>query len=359
MILRRFLVVTAILAASALPAHAQDPAASLPSFQAFGFADILYAASDRRIPDGFALGQVVGHLNGVLSNHLAFFGEMSATPRDNGFAVEVERMILRYDFNDLLKLSAGRFHSGISYWNTAFHHGLWLQTSIARPDLIRFGSTIVPVHFVGAMVEGTALPATLGLNYAAGIGNGRGDVISRAGDAGDTNASRAFTASAFVRPPAMRGLQIGAALYTDDVPRISDTGETDDISERIASAHFVLARGTPEIIAEYVRLWHAAPAGSYVGSNAGYVQAAWRLSESVGALKPYARWEHTDFSRDDPLFGDAGADYDAIIGGVRWDALAYAALKAEYRGEKFNGGPRLGTIVMQVSFALAGGSHGM
>jgi hypothetical protein len=157
----------------------------------------------------------------------------------------------------------------------------------------------------------------------------------------------------------MQGLQIGAAIYTDVVPRTGDTGQSDGVNERIASAHLVLARGTPEIIAEYVRLWHAAPAGSYVGSNAGYVQAAWRLPESARGLKPYARWERTDFSREDPLFGGAGADYDAIIGGVRWDVVAYAALKAEYRGEKFNGGGRLGTIVMQVSFALAGGSHGM
>jgi hypothetical protein len=199
----------------------------------------------------------------------------------------------------------------------------------------------------------------VGLNYAAGIGNGRGDIISRAGDAGDTNAHRTFTASTFIRPPAMQGLQIGAAIYTDVVPRTGDTGQSDGVNERIASAHLVLARGTPEIIAEYVRLWHAAPAGSYVGSNAGYVQAAWRLPESARGLKPYARWERTDFSREDPLFGGAGADYDAIIGGVRWDVVAYAALKAEYRGEKFNGGGRLGTIVMQVSFALAGGSHGM
>lgn len=356
--LRRLFVAVSLVAVCARPAPAQDPAVSTPSFQPFGFADIVYSATERGLPDGFSLGQVVGHLNGVLTNHLAFFGEASATARDNAFAIEIERLILRYDFNDLFKVSVGRFHSGISYWNTAFHHGLWLQTSIARPDLIRFGSQIVPVHFVGAMVEGTALPATVGLNYAAGIGNGRGAIISRAGDAGDTNAQRALTASAFVRPPAMRGLEVGAAVYSDEVQATGD-GAGPGIGERIASAHFVLTRGTPEIIAEYVRLWHAAPDASWVGSNAGYVQAAWRLPDDVGGLKPYARWERTDFSRDDPLFGTSGADYDAIVGGVRWDFAAYAALKAEYRGEKLNGGERLGTIAMQISVALAGGSHGM
>lgn len=355
--LRRLIAVTSLFAVCAPPAHAQDPAVSTPSFQPFGFADIVYSATERGLQDGFSLGQVVGHLNGVLNNHLALFGEASATARDNGFSVEVERLILRYDFNDLFKLSAGRFHSAISYWNTAFHHGLWLQASIARPELIRFGSQLVPVHFVGAMVEGTALPATIGLNYAAGIGNGRGDIISRAGDAGDTNAHRALTASVFVRPPAVRGLQVGAAVYTDEVASPTQPGAM--ISERIASTHFVLTRGTPEIIAEYVRLWHADPGASYVGNNAGYVQAAWRLPEELGALKPYARWERNDFSREDPLFGDSGQDYDAIVGGVRWDFVSYAALKAEYRGERMNGGERRATIAMQISVALAGGAHGM
>ena len=39
-----------------------------------------------------------------------------------------------FDKSDRLKVSFGRYHTPINYWNTAFHHGQWLQTTISRPD---------------------------------------------------------------------------------------------------------------------------------------------------------------------------------------------------------------------------------
>jgi hypothetical protein len=60
--------------------------------------------------------------------------------------------MVRYDFSDQFKISAGRFHTPIGYWNTAFHHGSWLQTSVARPEMIKFGSRFIPTHFVGLIV---------------------------------------------------------------------------------------------------------------------------------------------------------------------------------------------------------------
>ena len=77
-----------------------------------------------------------------------------ASPAAPGFNAEVERMILRFDHSDRLKVSFGRYHTPINYWNTAFHHGQWLQTTITRPEMIQFGGRFLPVHFVGALVEG-------------------------------------------------------------------------------------------------------------------------------------------------------------------------------------------------------------
>jgi hypothetical protein len=53
--------------------------------------------------------------------------------------------------------------------------------------MIQFGGRFLPVHFVGALLEGTVPAGGWNLGYKAGIGNGRGNVISRAGDAGDNN----------------------------------------------------------------------------------------------------------------------------------------------------------------------------
>ena len=100
-------------------------------------------------------------------------------------------MIIRFDQSDQLKVSFGRYHTPINYWNTAFHHGQWLQTTITRPEMIQFGGRFLPVHFVGALVEGAVPAGGWNLNYKAGVGNGRGTVISRGGDAGDNNGDRA------------------------------------------------------------------------------------------------------------------------------------------------------------------------
>src|SRR5204862_5228588 len=127
----------------------------------------------------------------ALSSRVNYFGEISfaaridagtGSPPAAGFNVEIERSIIRYDQSDMLKLSFGRYHTPINYWNTAYHHGSWLQTTISRPEMTQFGGSFIPVHFVGALAEGELPAGGLNLNYNAGVGNGRGAVISRGGD---------------------------------------------------------------------------------------------------------------------------------------------------------------------------------
>ena len=129
-----------------------------PTLHFRGFMDVNFAETDApESPDGFALGQFVAHLSSSLGHKVSFFGEMSFTAHDNTFTTEVERAIIRYDYNDHFKISAGRYHTPINYWNTAFHHGQWLQTTISRPEMIQFGGRLLPVHFVGALLEGAVL----------------------------------------------------------------------------------------------------------------------------------------------------------------------------------------------------------
>src|SRR5690606_38429719 len=135
---------------------------------------------------------------------------------------------------DALKLSVGRYHTPISYWNTAYHHGLWLQTSVARPELIQIGGFYLPVHFVGGLVEGTLAGPGATLNYELGAGNGRGMQLGRPGDAGDVNDETAVLGGLRLRPGFARGLQVGGSVYLD---RISTDVVAAD--ERIVSAHAV------------------------------------------------------------------------------------------------------------------------
>jgi hypothetical protein len=229
------LVVAALLTAAASDARAQEPqaepppesAAQYPSLHISGFADVNFSAQKRSEGTrGFSEGQFVLHLASALSPRANVFGELSFTPRTDagtgtppatGFNTEVERLIIRFDRSDQLKVSFGRYHTPINWWNTAYHHGQWLQTTISRPEMVQFGGRFIPVHFVGALVEGTVQASGWHVGYQGGVGNGRGSVISRGGDAGDTNARPAWLMNVFTRPDRFFALQIGGSLYFDRV----------------------------------------------------------------------------------------------------------------------------------------------
>lgn len=347
-------VVALLLLASAARAQGEGG----PTIHVMGFGDVNYLATEREIPGGFLLGQGVLHANAVLTDRLAFFGELSATARPTGFNLELERMILRYDFSDLFKLSLGRYHTPVSFWNVAYHHGLWLQTSVARPEMVKFGSRFLPVHFVGLLAEGG--PASpLGVGYAAGIGNGRHSNIARAGDAGDVNQHRAITLTLFLRPPALLGLQLGGSAYLDRAT--PETGP--EMDERILSAHLAREREDPEFLAEYARLTHdPTGGGESLTSDAYYLQLAYRLPGAAHAFKPYARLERLSGADADPLLAPVHTDYTAGIAGLRYDFAPFAALKAEYRNERFGAPERFHSLYLQASFVLpniAGGGGAM
>jgi hypothetical protein len=295
---------------------------------------------------------MVGHVIADIDDRFSFFGEVSLTARNSGYSIEVERAFLRYDFSDAFKVGAGRYHTPVGYWNTGFHHGSWLQTSVARPEMIKFGGRFIPTHFVGLMAEGS-FPATgIGFGYTAGVGNGRSTNVARAGDAGDINDRPAWVASVRSRPLAVSGLEIGASVYSDRLAAADST----PANETIYAVHAILDRDSPEIMAEYAHVQHtdAMGSGQSSGSDAYYVQVAYRLSGVLRAFKPYVRFESLDVPEDAFVFGPMDLGYDGAIFGVRWDVADFVALKAEYRLEEFEDSEQLHSFYAQASFVLTG-----
>ena len=326
-------------AQSAPPPHDdhQGSAREYPSFRLSGFGDVNFArAKHVEGPRGFFEGQLTLHMASELSSRATFFGEISFTPRTDagtgspaatGFNTEVERMILRFDHSDRLKVSFGRYHTPINYWNTAFHHGQWLQTSITRPEMIQFGGRVLPVHFVGSLVEGAVPAGGLNLNYKAGVGNGRGSVISRGGDAGDVNGHVAYLFNGFIKPDKLFGLQAGGAVYVDRVTLAS----TEEFDEQIITAHAVWQKETPEVVFEYAAVRHDnRQTGVVAWTPAFYIQVAHRLSVNKGLWKPYVRFEHIDVNKADVMFASVQS-LDSTTIGLRYDASQFAAIKGEYR----------------------------
>jgi hypothetical protein len=294
-----------------------------------GFTDFLFTATDDETAQpssGFREGQFVLHVNSSLSDRASFFAELSVSPRTNGFVMEVERTIFRYDYADAFKPSLGRYHTPVSFWNSAYHHGTWLQTSVDRPLAVKFGSNFVPIHFVGAMVDGRVFPGSVSLSYAGGVGNGRAANVARAGDTGDVNNNRAVFLRGSLRSDALYELEVGGSIYVDRFTNAADR----ITNERTLSAFVSLTSETPEVLAEFFLVNHEDDdTGRSYDSNSYYVQVAYRLPAFDGRVKPYARIEEMDIDDADPGFDTKVDDLKRVVGGVRIDFLESVALKLE------------------------------
>ena len=320
-----------------------------PSLQVRGFGDVNFSATDQKgVKSGFNLGQLDLHLASPLSRKVSYFGEISFTAQPTGYAVEVERSFIRYDYNDYFKISFGRFHTPIGYWNAAFHHGSWLQTTISRPEMVQFGGTFIPVHFVGFLAEGNIPSAGAGLGYSVGVGNGRGSTISRAGDAGDINDNRAWVANIYARPARLYGLQTGVSVYRDKIT-LSD-GRS--FREWISGAHLVWTKESPEFLAEFANVNHREVFTNAVSnSQAFYVQLGYRLPWFEKLVKPYYRFEYTHTPLSENVFGNH--DLVGSTLGLRYDITNYASFKGEYRNTKRKtGDPTINGLFLQTDFTF-------
>ncbi len=223
-----------------------------------GFGDVTFHG-DNYHPAGlpgdktaFTLGQLNLFVTSDISDKFKFLSEIvfEAGPENiygvprgtaNSFGVDVERYLLTYSQNEYFNLSAGRYHTAIGYYNTAFHHSTWLQTTTGRPFLFAFEDQggILPIHNVGVEAYGRIPSGSLGLHYVAEVGNGR---ESRAplfeepvqNVTSDTN-HKAVNFELFARPTKVPGLQVGFSVYRDLLVPIGRPA----VGETILAAHAV------------------------------------------------------------------------------------------------------------------------
>jgi len=334
---------------------AQEAERHYPSLQIRGFGDVDFSATDQKGSNsGFNLGQFDLHLASALSEKVSYFGEVTFTARPAGYDLQVERTIIRYDYNDYFKISFGKYHTPIGYWNAAFHHGAWLQTTISRPEMVQIGGSFIPVHFVGLLAEGNVPSGGLGLGYSVGLGNGRSSVFSRAGDSSDANNNRAWVATVFSRPARFYGFQFGGSIYRDKLTPLPGQ----NFSEAIESAHLVWTKEHPEVLSEFFNVHHHDLQTSRTfNSQAFYVQLGYRLRFQGKKWKPYYRFEYIHRPANEPVWDFTGVPVVSdLVGstlGLRYDITNYAALKGEYRNDRVGTDePRINGVFLQTAFTF-------
>jgi len=316
-----------------------------------GFGDItLHGDNNKGDTTSFSLGQLNLFVTSDVSEKFKFLTEIVfEAGSDNAVGVDVERMLLQYSPNDYFNLAVGRYHTAIGYYNTAYHHSTWFQTTTGRPFLFDFEDKggPLPVHNVGVSASGLIPSGRLGLHYVAEVGNGRASrspASEPVQNLVDENNHKAFNLAFFARPESVRGLQAGFSVYRD----VLAPANSPRIGETILAAHAVLVRPKFEWLNEALVIRHAPFGLSHAFETPGFYT---QLSKQFGSYRPYFRYQYMNESDAEPVFPNIGLRHGPSVG-LRYDASESVAVKLQYDYTQLRRQEAIHGLDLQVGFTF-------
>jgi hypothetical protein len=268
---------------------------------------------------------------------------------NNEFEEDLERVLLQYSANDYLTLSAGRYHTAIGYYNTAYHHTTWFQTTTDRPFLFRFEDEggILPSHNVGVSATGQIPSGRLGLHYVAEVGNGRRSnslADQPVQNVVDENNHKAVNFAIFARPEKVRGLQVGASAYRD----VLYPANALKIGESIWDVYAIVERPKFEWLNEGLLIRHSPQGLAHVFNTPGFYT---QLSRRFGSYRPYVRYQYVNASDQEPIFPRVGLRTGPTAG-IRYDVNESVALKLQYDYTMLRREESNSALALQVGFTF-------
>jgi len=327
-----------------------------------GFGDInLHGDNRKGDTTAFTLGQLNLFVTSDISERFKFLSEIIfeggpdniygvTTGQKNTFGVDVERYLIEYSRNDNFKLAAGRWHTAIGYYNTAYHHSTWFQTAADRPFLFAFEDRggILPIHSVGVSASGLIPSGPLGLHYVAEVGNGRASrtplTEEPVQNVIDDQSHKAYNVALFARPEAVRGLQMGFSAYRDSLAPVG----MPRIDETILAAHAVFVRPSFEWLNEALVVRHNPLGFPRTFNTPGFYT---QVSKKFGSYRPYFRYQYVNASNSEPIFPDIKLRQGPSVG-VRFDASESVALKLQYDYTVLRQQPAVSVLALQIGFTF-------
>jgi hypothetical protein len=328
-----------------LTASYQDVRVTFQLFGDVGFGYQNPAPSDHG-NSSFTFGTVDAFVTAQMGNHFQVLSESVLTGKDSEGHFEQERLWGAWTFDDRLYAKLGLEHSPISLWNSRYHHGTWLEPTIARPLLAGFEgspSGFLPLHNSGLELGGSAYTGEGRFDYKLIVSNGRGDSPRDKQKVSDANDEKAVVVALALKPGA-GPLRFGLAGQMDDIP--ADSGSsvpalTDSIQELIGTAFVETRLGPVELMAEAAAMRNETDAdGEQYDHFSAYVQ----LLLPIKRWSPYLRFDVKAMDEGDPFLAQEDRDLDQWrqILGVRNDFATNAAFKLEFsfgeRDERDTGG---------------------
>ena len=326
-----------------------------------GFGEVNYKVLNQRTPELGTLGFVPGShgnfytgdfdllLTSQINDKASVLSEIVFGEEDaQTFNVDLERVLLKYDYNDYLKMSFGRYHTAIGYYNTAFHSGSWLQTTADRPLIMEFANNggPLPTQAVGVSVTGLIPSGKLGLNYIAEYGSSDTERIDvRDGDLDDEDNGNHIDVGLFVRPEILPGLQVGGSFYHD---LISDSQRARArVGQTIVNAHVVYVGRGLEFLNEGFLIRHTYEQNSTVFNMPAFYS---QVSKQFGRVRPFFRYQYINANQNEFL-EDIALRHGPSFG-TRYDFNDNIAFKTQLDHTIRKGQPDLNGLHLQLAFTF-------
>ena len=327
-----------------------------------GFGEVNYKVLDQRVPELGTFGFVPGSagnfytgdfdllLTSRMSDKASTLAEVVIGEGDaQSFDVDLERVLFKYDYNDHLKFSAGRYHTGVGYYNTAFHSGKWLQTTADRPLVMEFANDggLLPTQAVGVSFTGLIPSRSLGLNYIFEYGSS--DTIRPTLDGlsvTDENNGNHVNVGVFARPDSVPGLQAGASFYHDKISDLAK-GPSVRLGQTILNAHVVYTAHHIEFLNEGFLIRHA-----YENSPVVFNMPAFytQFSRRFRNWRPFVRYQYAHMNPNS-IFPDVGLRHGPSFG-TRYDFNESVAFKLQLDHTLRQNQPDLNGLQTQLAFTF-------
>lgn len=169
--------------------------------------DLQHRVDSNYVSPYFRGGPLVLFATSQISERFSAAAELNAHYMANtGAEVEIERIFLKYYYNDAISFKVGRMYTPIGYWNLNYNFGLVLQPNISRP------LSMNPTHDggfnltrdAGLQIESENL-GKLGFNYKFLVSNGIGKNAGLLGGDSTIGTSLCYTGQFGIEP--MDGLK--------------------------------------------------------------------------------------------------------------------------------------------------------
>lgn len=321
------------------------------AFELNGFADVSFTKSTERAKN-FRNGDfAVGSLDLYFARTMEDVDILMELVIEKGATVDLERLHIGYTFSDAMRLHVGRFHTPLGFWNTAYHHGVQLQPTILRPELLNFEDErgILPTHTVGIHIFGRQRTLLGKIEYGGFIGNGsriksmtdsKGNKIKVLSPnvTEDTDAGKSIGIYGTVSPVNIPGLKVGISFHKARVQSDSTVAPHIDVDQTIWGLAATYVIRNVGISGEFFTFRDEDKKNNKRDNNAAYYGLITYTYKDRWI--PYIMYENMNRDNDDPYFGTKALDTEDTIKtttGIRYNITYRSSLKGEVRVVKKDG----------------------